>query len=111
MRSTEERVDAVMSRVRELKMEEAAGPKKVDLWRNRLLVGGAFAACLAILIGIASYFPNLAGVAGQTQDMGEGSASILAEGPGGYIVIGVLAFICGAALTLLCVRLRDRGRI
>lgn len=41
---------------------------------------------------------------------GFSGAALLAEGAGGYVLVGVAAFVLAVALTLLCTRLREREK-
>lgn len=65
---------------------------------------GSTAAGLIFIIALAVFMPSLNGSAAIAGVAGTGS--IFASGKTGYIVIGVLAFALGVAVTLLCIKLR-----
>ena len=72
----------------------------------------AVAACLALLIGASLAMPGIAASI-QTGDYSgfETAASIFHGGAAlGYIVIGLLAFLLGVCVTVLCFRLRQMSR-
>ena len=69
---------------------------------------GSAAASLAAIIALAFAMPALDGFAAVAGAAGAGS--IFVSGAAGYIVIGVLAFALGAAVTLLCLKLRAYWR-
>ena len=102
MRSHEERVAETKRRI--AKME-----RKKRLRRNTITMASAVAACL---IGASLAMPGIAAKI-QTGDyagfemaasMYGGSAAL------GYIVIGLLAFLLGVCVTVLCFRLRQISR-
>ncbi|MDO5116893.1 MAG: hypothetical protein Q4D34_00165 [Eggerthellaceae bacterium] len=105
MRSTDERIAAVQARSRTLRRRTAQR-------RGYVLSGISTIACVAAIFGFAFYIPSVSGSA-PTATLGTSGAygSILASGGMlGYVVIGILAFCLGVALTLLCVKIRDRLR-
>ena len=70
------------------------------------------AACLVLLIGASLAMPGIAASI-QTGDYSgfETAASIFHSGVAlGYIVIGLLAFLLGVCVTVLCFRLRQMNR-
>ena len=70
------------------------------------------AACLALLIGASLAMPGIAASiqAGNYSGL-ETAASIFHGGAAlGYIVIGLLAFLLGVCVTVLCFRLRQMNR-
>lgn len=92
MRTTEARCDAVRRRAREMARSR----------RNRRTVALSAALCLMLVAALALALPRLtAGFSG---------AALLAEGAGGYVLVGVAAFMLAVALTLLCTRLREREK-
>ena len=67
----------------------------------------ALTALLAL--GLTAALARFAGRgAGAVQ--GFSGAALLAEGAGGYVLVGVAAFVLAVALTLLCTRLREREK-
>ena len=105
MRSYEERVVETKRRI-------AAMERKKRLRRNTVTMASAVAACLALLIGASLAMSGIAASI-QTGDYSgfETAASIFHGGAAlGYIVIGLLAFLLGVCVTVLCFRLRQMSR-
>ena len=105
MRSHEERVAETKRRI-------AAMERKKRLRRNTVTMASAVAACLVLLIGASLAMPGIAASI-QTDDYAgfETAASIFHGGAAlGYIVIGLLAFLLGVCVTVLCFRLRQMSR-
>ena len=105
MRSHEERVAEVKRRIAKMEREKR-------LRRNTITAASAVAACLALIVGVSFVMPDIAvkiqtgGYAGfeTAASMYGGSAAL------GYIVIGLLAFLLGVCVTVLCFRLRQMSR-
>ena len=105
MRSHEERVAETKQRI-------TARQRQNRLLRNTITIASAVAACLALLIGASLAMPGIAANI-QTGDYSgfETAASIFHSGTAlGYIVIGLLAFLLGVCVTVLCFRLRQMNR-
>ena len=105
MRSLEERVAETKRRI-------AARQREKRLRRNTITMASAVAACLALLIGASLAMPGIAARI-QTGDYSgfETAASMYGGGAAlGYIVIGLLAFLLGVCVTVLCFRLRQMNR-
>ena len=105
MRSHEERVAETKRRI-------AARQRENRRRRNTVTMAYAVAACLALLIGASLAMPGIAANI-QTGDYSgfETAASIFHGGAAlGYIVIGLLAFLLGVCVTVLCFRLRQMNR-
>ena len=105
MRSHEERVAEAKRRI--AKIERAK-----RLRRNTITMASAVAACLVLLVGTSFAMPGIAARI-QTGDYSgfETAASIFHGGAAlGYIVIGLLAFLLGVCVTVLCFRLRQMSR-
>ena len=105
MRSHEERVAETKRRIAKIEREKRRR-------RNTVTMASAVAACLALLIGASLAMPGIAASI-QTGDYSgfETAASILHGGAAlGYIVIGLLAFLLGVCVTVLCFRLRQMSR-
>ena len=105
MRSNEERVAETKRRIAKIKREKR-------LRRNTITMASAVAACLALLIGASLAMPGIAANI-QTGDYSgfETAASIFHGGAAlGYIVIGLLAFLLGVCVTVLCFRLRQMNQ-
>ena len=105
MRSHEERVAETKRRIAKMEREKR-------LRRNTITMVSAVAACLVLLIGASFVMPGIAAKI-QTGDYSgfETAASIFHGGAAlGYIVIGLLAFLLGVCVTVLCFRLRQMSR-
>ena len=105
MRSHEERVAETKRRIAKMEREKRRR-------RNTVTMASAVAACLALLIGASLAMPGIAANI-QTGDYAgfETAASIFHGGAAlGYIVIGLLAFLLGVCVTVLCFRLRQMNR-
>ena len=105
MRSLEERVAETKRRIAKIEREKRRR-------RNTVTMASAVAACLALLIGASLAMPGIAASI-QTGDYSgfETAASIFHGGAAlGYIVIGLLAFLLGVCVTVLCFRLRQMSR-
>ena len=105
MRSHEERIAETKRRIAKMEREKR-------LRRNTITMASAMAACLALLIGASLAMPGIAAKI-QTGDYAsfETAASMYGGGAAlGYIVIGLLAFLLGVCVTVLCFRLRQMNR-
>ena len=105
MRSLEERVVETKRRIAKIE-------RKNRLRRNTVTMASAVAACLALLVGASFAMPGIAASI-QTGDYAgfETAASMYGGGAAlGYIVIGLLAFLLGVCVTVLCFRLRQMSR-
>lgn len=105
MRSHEERVTETKRRIAKIEREKRRR-------RNTIAMASAVAACLALLIGTSLAMPGIAANI-QTGDYAgfETAASMYGGGAAlGYIVIGLLAFLLGVCVTVLCFRLRQMNR-
>ena len=105
MRSHEERVVETKRRI-------AAMERKKRLRRNTVTMASTVAACLVLLVGVSLAMPGIAAKI-QSGDYScfETAASIFHGGAAlGYIVIGLLAFLLGVCVTVLCFRLRQMSR-
>ena len=89
--------------------QSGASPKwneRNGVRRNTVTMASAVAACLVLLIGASLAMPGIAASI-QTGDYSgfETAASIFHGGAAlGYIVIGLLAFLLGVCVTILCFR-------
>ena len=105
MRSHEERVAEAKRRIAKIEREKR-------LRRNTITMASAVAACLVLLIGASLAMPGIAAKI-QTGDYSgfETAASMYGGSAAlGYIVIGLLAFLLGVCVTVLCFRLRQMNR-
>ena len=104
MRSHEERVAETKRRIAKMEREKRR--------RNTVTMASAVAACLALLIGASLAMPGIAASIRTGDYSGfETAASMYGGGAAlGYIVIGLLAFLLGVCVTVLCFRLRQMNR-
>ena len=105
MRSHEERVAETKRRIAKMEREKRRR-------RNTVTMASAVAACLVLLIGASLAMPGIAANIQTGNYPGfETAASIFHGGAAlGYIVIGLLAFLFGVCVTVLCFRLRQMSR-
>ena len=105
MRSHEERVAETKRRIAKIEREKR-------LRRDKITMISAAAACLALLIGASFAMPGIAANIQTGNYSGfETAASIFHSGAAlGYIVIGLLAFLLGVCVTVLCFRIRQLSR-
>ena len=105
MRSHEERVAEAKRRIAKIEREKR-------LRRDKITMISAVAACLALLIGASLAMPGMV-VGVRPGDFAgyETAASMYGGGAAlGYIVIGLLSFLLGVCVTVLCFRLRQINR-
>ena len=105
MRSHEERITETKRRITKIEREKRRR-------RDTITIASAVAACLALLIGASLAMPGIAASIQTGNYSGlETAASIFHGGAAlGYIVIGLLAFLLGVCVTVLCFRLRQMSR-
>ena len=105
MRSHEERVAETKRRIAKIEREKRR-------LRNTITMASAVAACLTLLIGASLAIPGIAASIQTGDYLGfETAASMYGGGAAlGYIVIGLLAFLLGVCVTVLCFRLRQMNR-
>ena len=100
MLTNEEKIKKIHARTAELKAEKN---------RRRIKIYSAVsaAACVALVIGLAVMMPSFNDTFITNSAMEGFSGSILSEnGVLGYIIIGILAFILGSAVTVFCFKLK-----
>ena len=105
MRSHEERIAEAKRRIAKMEREKRRR-------RDTITIASAVAACLVLLIGASLAMPGIAAKIQAGDYSGfETSASMYGGGAVlGYIVIGLLAFLLGVCVTVLCFRLRQMNR-
>ena len=105
MRNPEERVAETKRRIAKIEREKR-------LRRDKITMVSAAAACLVLLIGASLAMPGIAARAQAGDYAGfETAASMYGGGAAlGYIVIGLLAFLLGVCVTVLCFRIRQLSR-
>ncbi len=100
MRSASERVEAMHERARLLRRAR-------DKTINSVL-GGAGAVLLA---GIVILTAMLGGMLHPIDNTGEVGSSLLFEGAGGYVLVGVVSFMAAVVITVVCIRRNYRDKI
>ena len=105
MRSHEERVAETNRRIAKIEREKRRR-------YNTITMASAVAACLALLIGASLAMPGIAASIQTGDYSGFETAARIFHGSAarGYIVIGLLAFLLGVCVTVLCFRLRQMNR-
>ena len=105
MRSHEERIAEVRRRIAE---KERQKRRK----QRRIVAISCIAACLAVIAGVSFVMPGIVGqITPGTSSGFETAATILGGGTAlGYMVIGLLAFILGVCVTILCFRIRQLAK-
>ena len=98
MYDTAKRVELVKKRVRENTRR-----------KQRRGVCGLSAVCMLLLAALTQTAGLVIGQ-GQTAAQGGFGAMLLREDAGGYVLVAVVSFAAAAAITALCIKLRDRGR-
>ena len=102
MRSHEERIAEVRRRITEKQRQKRRK-------QRRIVAISCIAACLAVIVGVSFVMPGIVGqITPGTSSGFETAATILGGGTAlGYMVIGLLAFILGVCVTILCFRIRQ----
>ena len=105
MLKNEERIAEVKRRIGEKERQQR-------LRHRRIVSAFCIAACLAVIVGVSFAMPGIIGrVEPGTSSGFETAATILGGSTAlGYMVIGLLAFILGVCVTVLCFRLRQINR-
>ena len=103
MRTTDERLAAAKRRAEEITRQERCR-------RSRLAAVSGAAACLAVILGLALAMPSVTAHFSGADYYGGMTASLFSGGSLGYLLVGLLAFALGVCVTVLCFRLRGRGR-
>ena len=104
MRSHEERVAEAKRRIAQIEQKKRRR-------RNTITMVSAVAACLVLLVGTSFVMPGIAANIQTGNYSGfETAASMYSGAALGYIVIGLLAFLLGVCVTVLCFQLRQMNR-
>ena len=105
MRTNEERAGLIHKRTAEIKRERQ---KK----KQRELDMVCVAACLILVVGIGSFFPDwVVGIPGGEVHHASGAASLVGSHAAlGYILMGLMAFLLGVFVTVLLYRLHRRNK-
>ena len=90
MRTSEERLTLLHDRADALKKE-----------KERNLVRGLSGACIMLALGLVAVIGIFGNSGGGVIGEGFAGSSMLSESAGAYVLVAVIAFIAGAAVTLL----------
>lgn len=98
MRSREERVRAVCCRVAQMRRQR----------RLRAITAGAVAASVLVTEVLAVQMPEkMRAMAGNEVECVQAASVFRNGGAAGYVLIGLLAFVLGICVTVLCFRIRE----
>ena len=105
MLKNEERIAEVKRRIEEKE-------RRQRLRYRQIVSAFCIAACLAVIVGVSFAMPGIVGqITPGTSSGFETAATILGGGTAlGYMVIGLLAFILGVCVTILCFRIRQLNK-
>ena len=92
------------TRVREIRCRTQQYRKRYEAWLFSCLT----LCSLFLLAGIGVLFRSVQtpGIVSIAEGYG---AVLLRDGAGAYVVIGIAAFVVGASVTVLCIRLKNRS--
>ena len=102
MRSTDDQLREIMKRSELVKEKKASK-------RATLSYALSACACIALLVVTALHMPGLS-QAETSEAQGHYGSLMLNTSYMGYVVIGVIAFLLGICLTLLCTRIVDKRK-
>ena len=93
------------TRVREIRCRTQQYRKRYEAWLFSYLT----LCSLFLLAGIGVLFRSVQtpGIVSIAEGYG---AVLLRDGAGAYVVIGIAAFVVGASVTVLCIRLKNRSK-
>ena len=99
-------------RIAEVKRRIAKKEQQQRLRRRRIISAVCIAACFAVIVGVSFAMPGIVGqIEPGTSSGFETAATILGGSTAlGYMVIGLLAFILGVCVTVLCFRIRQLNK-
>ena len=103
MRSTDERMTQIQKRVKAIQ-------KQNEVKKSRGLITAAYLACIGLIVA-SSYFLAEEAETSLVQAPAGSVASTFAVGRlWGYVSVGIVAFLLGISVTLLCRVLREKKR-
>ena len=103
MHSTSEQLQEILKRSDAIQRQRAV--------RSRIIAAAVGAcACVALLIVTSLFIPLLSAAEAENEGAHYGSL-LLTPANMGYVVIGVLAFVLGIFVTLLCIYLKQNAEI
>ena len=99
-------------RIAEIKRRIAKKEQQQRMRRRRIVSAVCIAACFAVIVGFSFAMPGIVGqIEPGTSSGFETAATILGGSTAlGYMVIGLLAFILGACVTILCFRIHQLNK-
>lgn len=96
MRTNEEKIEALHKRAAQLEKEKLRR-------RTRILQAASVTVCIAVIAALGFFMPDISNKIVANIDPNAMRASIFTSSAAlGYIIIGITAFILGAAVTILC---------
>lgn len=100
MRSHEERIAEVKRRIAEKERQRRQR-------QERIAAVFGVAACLAVIVGVSLFMPDMVNRMEPGISSGFGTAATMLGGSAvlGYIVTGLLAFVLGVCVTIACFRI------
>ena len=103
MRSTEERLAAIKQRASEIENQRSRR-------RSHFILASAMAVSLLVILGLSFYIPSLLAASSDTHYTRPGETASIFDGSPylGCILIGILAFMLGIAITILAYRIKAR---
>ena len=99
MYDTATRVGLVKSRVRQ----------KQQRWREKRVLHVLSLLCLVLAVSLAGTIGMFAGF-GHTAALSMYGSILLHEGAGGYVLVGVIAFVAAVVITLSCIRYSEKSK-
>ena len=98
--------------IAEVKRRIAKKEQQQRLRRRRIVSAVCIAACFAVIVGVSFAMPGIIGrIEPGTSSGFETAATILGGSTAlGYMVIGLLAFVLGACVTILCFRIHQLNK-
>ena len=87
-------------------LERARALRERRFWRQQRALAVGAGSCFCALLGLGY---GLAARYGMTLEEADYGSFLLSSRAGGYVLVGVLAFIAGVVVTLLCLRYQNRG--
>ena len=103
MQTTEERLAAIKKRASEIEKQRSRR-------RSHFILASALAVSLLVILGLSFYIPSLLAASSDTNYTRPGETASIFDGSPylGCILIGILAFMLGVAITILSYRIKAR---
>lgn len=100
MRNSDERLAALHERVGEIRKEDRTR-------RVRIMQVASTTACVAFVVALAALIPGIETKQMETMPGGFHGSIFTITSSLGYIVVGIVAFLLGTALTMFLFRLKE----